>query len=380
MKNLWIVSVLLVVNCLTVFGQGINHDALKQKLQDQIDKTLVDSIQGGVTFGFSLPDGTTLSVAGGWADQEQQLKMKPESRMLGGSTGKVFYSVVALQLIEEGKLKLDTKISTYLGSESWFQRLPNSETLTIRNLMRHSTGIPRYVFKESFQTDIVKDINKVWKPEELVSYVFDDEPLFTAGSNFAYSDTNYIVLCMIIEKVTGNDLYKEVEKRVLRKAGLKNVSPQNKRKYKGLTQGYNGSEDPFYPGNALDNKGKSRYNLQFEWAGGGLVITSHDLAKLGKLIYEGKMFSPDLLEEYFDGRDAGRLGGEWGLGVHILETPNGMSYGHSGFMPGYITNMAYYKSERFSVCIQINNSKAEARPLMRLLPTLTNIIKEELSK
>jgi len=364
----------------SLYAQDIEKAALKTKLQSKIDEIFVDSLEVGITFAYSLPDGNTAAVAGGWANMEKNEKMNPYSRMLGGSTGKVFYSVVALQLVEEGKIKLDTKISTYLGKKDWFERIPNAETLTIRNLMRHSTGIPRYVFSEKFQADVLVDIDKVWKPEELVSYVYDNEPLFAAGSDFAYSDTNYIILCMIIEEVTGNDIYKEVNKRVLKKAGLKNISPQTKRKYKGLVQGYNGSEDPFFPGNALDEKGKSRYNLQFEWAGGGLVINSFDLAKLGKLVYEGKMFAPELLEEFFDGRDAGRLGGEWGLGVHIKETQYGRTYGHSGFMPGYSTNMVYYKDQEFSVCIQLNSTKADTRSVRKVFPELVLIIQDDISK
>ena len=370
----------LVTFSLNLDAQELDEAALKIKLKAKIDAIFVDSLEVGVTFGYSLPNGNTHTVAGGWANKENMERMNPYSRMLGGSTGKVFYSVVALQLVEEGKIKLDAKISTYLGKKDWFERIPNAETLTIRNLMRHSTGIPRYVFSEKFQVDVLVDIDKVWKPEELVSYVYDDEPLFAAGSDFAYSDTNYIILCMIIEEVTGNDIYKEVNKRVLKKAGLKNVSPQTKRKYKGLVQGYNGSDDPFFPGNALDDKGRSRFNLQFEWAGGGLVINSFDLAKLGKLVYEGKMFAPELLEEFFDGRDAGRLGGEWGLGVHIKETPSGVTYGHSGFMPGYSTNMVYYKDQEFSVCIQLNSTKADTRSVRKVFPELVLIIQDDLSK
>ena len=244
--------------------------------------------------------------------------------------------------------------------------------------MRHSTGIPRYVFSPQFQKDVHMDPDKVWKPEELLSYVFDDKPTFKSGSGFAYSDTNYILLCMVIEEITGKDLYVEVENRVLKRAGLNYVSPQNKRQYEGLVQGYNGDEDPFFPGNALDENGKSRYNLQFEWAGGGLVINAHDLAKLGKLIYEGKMFAASLLTEYLDGREATGLGGQWGLGVHIQETPSGKTYGHSGFMPGYITNMIYFEDFNFSICYQINSSKPEARPIMRELSGLARIIKEEI--
>lgn len=356
-----------------------NRAQLTLQLQTELDKIHAAHKTPGVTFSVVLPDDQVIAIAAGLADVEKHIPMTPTHKMLGGSTGKVFYSVVIMQLIEEGKIELDQPISTYLGRNSWFSRLPNAEHLTMSALMRHESGIPRYVFKEQFQKDVLVDADKVWKPEGLLAYVFDDEPLFEVGANFEYSDTNYIIACMVVEEVTGNTLYQEVMERVVKRAGLKYVEPQNKRVYEGLAQGYNGN-DPFFSGNALDETGKSRYNWQFEWAGGGLVITSQDLAVLAKKIYEGEMFDEALLEEYFKGRSAGQMGGEWGLGVHMTETLYGKIYGHSGFMPGYITNMMYYEKEGFSICYQINGSAPEYRSIMRDLPKLASIVRENLNR
>lgn len=377
MKKLLLTSLCLL---LCTWSLAQDTDAVMAAVQKKLDEFFEAGDAPGVSVSIVMPNGEERTLVKGWADVEKKVKMSAKTKMLGGSTGKVFYSVVAMQLIEEGKLKLDEPIFAQMSDYDWFERMPNAKELTVRNLMRHQTGIPRYVFSEEFQADVLKDADRAWKPEELLAYVLDNEPLFAANADFAYSDTNYIVLCMLIEKVTGNDLYKEVQKRVLDKAGLKAVEPQNKRKYKNLAQGYNAENDPFFPGNALDGKGKSRYNLQFEWAGGGLVITTNDLAVLGKKIYEGEMFSPALLEEYFKGVDAGRLGGEWGLGVHIQETPQGTVYGHSGFMPGYVTNMRYYKKDKFSICYQINTSDRAKMSILRQLPGLGAIVSEELNK
>ncbi|MEQ6124896.1 serine hydrolase domain-containing protein [Pseudotenacibaculum sp. MALMAid0570] len=377
MKKLFFSIVCLFLATTFVAQNNSNvFDTVDQKL-DEIWK---NSNAPGVSLSVVLPNGEVKTFTRGFADVEKKIPMSATTKMLGGSTGKVFYSVVALQLIDEGKLKLDELIFSKMKAYDWFQRIPNAKTLTVRHLMRHQTGIPRYVFSPDFQKDVLKDANKVWKPEELLSYIFDAKPEFEVGTNFAYSDTNYIILCMLIEKITGNSIYDEVQKRVLNKAGLKNVVPQTKRSYHNIAQGYNAENDPFYPGLQFDKSGKSKYNLQFEWAGGGLVITTHDLAVLGKKIYEGKMFNPKLLEEYFNGVDAGRLGGKWGLGVHIKETPNGTTYGHSGYMPGYITNMVYNAKDKFTVCYQLNTSDRSRLSIMRSLPSLINFISKELNK
>lgn len=371
-----IISCLIFLYSVQLVAQ---NTTLSSQLQQELNKIQAAHQTPGVTFSVALPKGEVISLASGLADVEKQIPMTPEHKMLGGSTGKVFYSVVIMQLVEEDRIDLDEPVINYLGAYNWFKRLPNASSLTMRSLLRHESGIPRYVFKEQFQADVLKDADKVWKPEELLSYVFDDEPLFAVGEDFAYSDTNYIIACMVVEKVTGRTLYKEVEERVVKKAGLKNTVAQDKRVYAGLAQGYN-REDPFFPGNALDENGKSRYNWQFEWAGGGLVITSEDLAVLAKKIYEGEMFDKSLLAEYFNGRSAGQMGGTWGLGVHIRETENGKIYGHSGFMPGYITNMMYFEKEGFSICYQINGSAAEYRSIMRDLPSLAAIVRDSLKK
>ncbi len=359
-------------------AQQVTNNQLVEKIDNRLDEIWKASKAPGLSFSVVFPDGVLHTFTRGYANIEENIAMDSNTKMLGGSTGKVFYSVVALQLIEEGKLQLDAPIFDHMSDYNWFDRIPNAKKLTVRSLMRHETGIPRYVFNERFQKDVLKDVNRVWKPEELLSYIFDEKPQFEVGDSFAYSDTNYIILCMLIEKITGNSIYKEVQTRVLDKADLKNVVAQTSRSYKNIAQGYNGEEDAFYPGIQFNKEGKSNYNLQFEWAGGGLVITTADLAVLAKKIYEGQMFSPSLLPEYFNGIDAVNMGGQWGLGVHIRSTDNGNIYGHSGFMPGYITNMMYYAKHKFAICYQINTSDRAKTSIMRQLPSIGRMIQDTL--
>jgi len=374
MKKLLVVLSILLTIPLTA-QKSKNHE-ITVALNKKLDEIWKESNTPGVSLSVVFPNGKAETFTRGFANIEKGIKMTPNTKMLGGSTGKVFYSVVALQLIEEGKLKLDEPIYNIMSEYPWFNRIPNAKQLTVRALMRHETGIPRYVFSETFQADVLKIVDRVWKPEELLSYIFDEKPQFEVGKSFAYSDTNYIILSILIEKVTGNSLYHEVQKRVLDKAGLKNVVPQTSRNYENMAQGYNAESDSFFPGLQFDENGNSIYNLQFEWAGGGLVITSHDLAVLGKKIYEGKMFDVSLLKEYFKGIDAGKMGGKWGLGVHIRETPNGKIYGHSGFMPGYVTNMLYFEKYKFAISCQINTSDKSKMSIMRHFSSISNLIKE----
>ena len=379
-KLLLIFTVFFTTQALFSFQHG-EQDATKIKNFIAIELNKIYNAEkdfGGATIGIVLPNGNAHSFAIGLSNVAKKTLMKPNDRMLGGSTGKVFLSAALMQLVEKKQISLDKKVSNYLGHLPWYKRIQNHESITIRNLMQHASGISRYVYEKQFQIDIHKDADRKWTPKELLSYVFDQKPLFVAGSQFAYSDTNYIILAMVLEKVTKTTMYDYIYKNITQPFMLKSITPQTKRKIKGLSAGYNAKDDPLFPGDVLKN-GKYKYNVQFEWAGGGFVMNSVDLAKAGKLIYEGKVFSESLLPEFFKGIDAKGLGGTWGLGVHIRKTPTGMSYGHSGFFPGYLTNMIYFPETKLSIAFQVNTTNQKNLSLYRKLFKMVSIINKYIS-
>ena len=103
--------------------------------------------------------------------------------------------------------------------------------------------------------------------------------------------------------------------------------------------------------------GQFAVNPQFEWTGGGLAVTALDLARWGKLLYEGKALAAAMMATLLDGVPA-RLGPEskYGLGVIIRPSPLGITYGHSGFMPGYQTELVYFPELKTSIAVQVNSS------------------------
>src|SRR5262249_26570801 len=152
----------------------------------------------------------TLALAAGLSDREQKIPMRPEDRLLAGSVGKTFVSATALQLVHEGKLALDDRIESFLGEEEWFERLPNASDTRVRRLMRHTSGLVRYGLNGRFLAALTRDPDRVGKPAEEIAYLFDSHAPFAAGEGWEYSDTNYIVLGMIVERVTGAKLFDEI--------------------------------------------------------------------------------------------------------------------------------------------------------------------------
>ena len=373
-------TILSVVTCLllAVVVHGQSQTALKTALQLKLDEWHKAGSFPGATLGVVLADGESFGLAVGISDRETKKPMLPTDRMLAGSVGKTFAAATALQLVKEGKIGFDDKIEKYLGSEQWFSRLPNAKDITVRQLMNHTSGLVRYEFKEQFTKDLTANPDKVWKPAELVAYLFDEKSPFEAGKGWDYSDTNYIVLGMIIEKVTGRRFYDEANRRLIKPLKLTDTIPQDGPRLKGVVQGYAGPDNPFGGTDAMIVNGKFVINPQFEWTGGGYVSTSQDLARWAKMIYEGQAFSPDLLPQVLEGVAAPMLGREtkYGLGVIIRKTQLGTSYGHGGFFPGYMTDVMYFPEQKVAVAVQVNTSvgRSLGKPLSRVLVEMMEVI------
>ncbi len=354
------------------------RNVLKKELQMKLDEWHKAGKFPGATLGIVLANGESFGIAVGYSDRDAKTPMKPDDRMLAGSVGKTFAAATAFQLAQEGKIGLDDKIEKYFGKEAWFERLPNARDITVRHLMNHTSGLVRYEFKETFTKDLTANPMKVWTPEERLAYLFGEKAKFEAGKGWDYSDTNYIVLGMIIEKVTGKNFFDEANRRLIKPLKLKDTIPQEGPVMKGVVQGYAGPNNPFGGKDAMIENGKFVVNPQLEWTGGGYASTSHDLARWAKLMYEGKAFDASLLPQMLDGVAAPMLGGEtkYGLGVIIRKTPAGSSYGHSGFFPGYMTDMMYFPEHKIAVAVQVNTSAPGSlgKPLGRVLVEMAQLI------
>jgi D-alanyl-D-alanine carboxypeptidase len=356
-------------------------------VQQYLDSWQQASGVPGVAVGIVLKDGTVISAAAGESDKEAHRKMQPTDLMLAGSTGKTFFAAVALQLIEAGTLDLDAPIKKYLGARPWFSRLPNAETVTVRHLMTHTSGIIRYEFDDKFTKDLRANPGKTWTPEEELAYLFDTKAPFAAGQGWEYSDTNYIVLGLIVESLIGHPFYDEIDTRFIKPLNLKGVVPSISRRIPGLAQGYAGGNDPLGLAGTVIKDGEFVVNPQFEWAGGGFATSAVDLARWGHELYapDGKALSPKARALMIDAAVPAKLGAgsKYGLGVIIRPpvstanlTTTSVTWGHSGFFPGYLSELIYVVDTGVTLAIQVNSSgprtQGSASPL-RVLYDLSKL-------
>ena len=337
----------------------------------------------GASVALVLPDGSELALPIGYADRETEREMTEDDLLLSGSIGKTYVTAAyhhMARVTHPDALELDQPVAEHLGELEWYARLPNAETVTVGQLLRHESGIGRYVFKPAFFATCLEQPDRVWKPSELLAYVFDDPPLFPAGEGWAYSDTNYIVLGMVLEKVSGKRFYDYVTEHLLTPHGFDQTVPSDRRRIPGLTQGYVVSTKSFGMPDRILEEGRFCYNPQFEWCGGGYASTARDLARWARVLYRDEAFDVPYLADMLDSVPAALGPGvEYGYGVMVRETSLGPLLGHDGFMTGYTATMGYFPEQEVAVALMLNTDDARVLgvPLTRMIEELASIAVEE---
>lgn len=342
-----------------ILGMITTHAQQNNALKFQI-KYVLDSLQKqnkfpGATFSAVLPNGEQFTTATGLADSIHSNHMQPLHRMLSGSNGKTLFAAVVLKLASENKLKLDDKISIYLKDEEWFASLPNAESITIRMLLNHTSGLEEYLTLGDFMIKLKDRPFRTFTPLESLSYIWNRQPLFDAGTKWSYADTNFILVGYIIEKITGNKLYHLIQQTFLKPYHLNATEPSVKMMYNHLATGYARKNNPFPVEGPMVKANTMIINPQFEWAGGGFVSNVQDLAQWIMVYYNLPEISTEIKEEMRI-KIAANTGKNhaYGLGVQIRPSTWGDTYGHSGWFPGYLTDAIYLPEIDLALAIQFN--------------------------
>ncbi len=315
----------------------------------------------GATAAYVLPDGETGAASAGLADMETGAPATVQTRMLSASIGKTFVAATAVALAQEGSVDLDIPVSRWLGDRSWFDRLPNHDSITMRHLLTHGSGLPDHVHTDRFAAEVARrwpEKDNPFPPEALIEFILDTPPLFEAGKGWAYTDTGYILAGLVIESVIGRSYYSEIEERFLAPLGLKMTTPAVRRSMPGLAAGYTAPDNAFgFPRKTTTGKGMLAWHPGLEWTGGGLVSNSSDLARWGAALFGGRVLPKNGLNDLLDAApispDTPNI--RYGAGVAVYETgPFGPVYGHGGWIPGYCSSLRYYPDYGITIAFQIN--------------------------
>lgn len=349
--------------CFTVAAPPADADeSLTRLLADTLDAFRDRFEVPGATAAIALPDGRIATAASGLADVEAGRPMAPDTRMLAASIGKTFVAATVLALESEGRLSRSDRLADHLGDRPWFAALPNAETTTLEHLLRHEAGLPDHPHMPAFQAaagDRIAERGATFTPEELIGFVTGEEALFDAGTAWAYSDTGYILLGLVIEQVTGRTYYEVVRARFLDPLGLGDTIASDRPDIPRLAVGYTVPSNPFgLPMRTVDADGRLVWDPGVEWTGGGLASTSRDLARWGHLLFTGRAMEAPYLDRLLDGvpvaPDASGI--FYGAGVAIYaDAPHGRIYGHGGWIPAYVSSLRHYADHGVTVAFQINS-------------------------
>ncbi|MFA7380060.1 MAG: serine hydrolase domain-containing protein [Bacteroidia bacterium] len=301
----------------------------------------------GITVTIVTANNIANTAAAGYSDVQLKTPLTSFHKIGVASNTKMLTAVIILQLMEEGKLSLNDKISDYL-QEPWVDSLNIQNGILlggfvrIIDLLKHNSGISDYV-DENFIINTEFSPNKAYTFEQLMRYaIYNGESHFIPGTpgKYNYSSTNYTLLGLIIERVTGDKYENVLRNRILNPANMKNSFLHS---YEAvippLSNGYYGTN------NIADD------NLSWVWATGGLASHSFDMTRFLSYLLEGKFFkktSTLQLMLNFSSDSEEEYGYQYGLGIMKFNFGNGFNpIGHIGSLHGY-TSACYYLPEHHS--------------------------------
>jgi CubicO group peptidase (beta-lactamase class C family) len=251
--------------------------------------------------------------------------VRASDRFRVGSVTKTFTSTVILQLAAEHRLSLDDPIQRYV---------PGAPDIPLRRLLNHTSGIYNHSEHPGFFDGWPL---KHWQPHELVAIAFQHPPYFPAGADFHYSNTNYVLLGLVIERVTGRSLERELERRILRPLGLRDTSYDEGPHVRGVAPGF------------VDAQNVKVQDTSWAGAAGALVSTARDLDRFYRALLSGRLLPRAQLAE-MKTRDP--AAGPYGLGLFTIRVSCGEFWGHDGAVPGYLAHA--YTNGRRSVVVLVN--------------------------
>ena len=346
--------IMLLIGCTLNINTYATNNSINQNVLDELVK--MNNIPG-LNFSIINKNGQQFNYSSGFADTTNMVKLNENHVLFSGSVGKTYAVAVLMQLVDEGKVELGKPFMSYFPNHEWLFNIPNIEDITVEMLLNHTSGLPRYINDEEVWKTLKANPDKVWTYKDRLSYTFNMEPVHEPGKSWSYSDTNYLLIGMLIEKITGSDYYDEVTKRILKPGMLNNTYPSLKRDIPNLAVGYSALGEPFNMSGAMVKDGIYAFNPQMEWTGGGFSSTTPDLARWAKMYFEGKFFSEKMLQKITTPSEQGTEiaeGFSCGMGCFIYNTENGIAYGHTGLFPGYNTIFAYFPEQKIAIALQVN--------------------------
>ncbi|WP_457032531.1 serine hydrolase domain-containing protein [Kitasatospora sp. P5_F3] len=345
---------------------GAPHQELDPALVARLDEAIASTRQEagipGVTVGLWLPGRGTYIRSTGVADTATGTPMTPDLNMRIGSETKTFTITALLELVDEGLVGLDSPISAYLDC------VPDGEHITIRQMAEMRSGLFSYTADDDFVHDLLSDPTRPFTPPELLEYAFRHPNVFAPGSAFQYSNTNTVLLGLVVEKLSGMPLADFIQQRVTGPAHLHRTFLAAGTEFpEPHAHGYTRQT---LSGEVADT---TDWNPSWGWAAGAMISDLHDLHHWAKVVATGTLLSPatQAQREKFlsiPGFD------DAGYGLGLFRTHGWV--GHNGSLPGYQSVTMYLPEQDATMVVLLNTDipHAGSAPSTLIAHAVTSIV------
>lgn len=348
----------LVLGFLLFIGSCKKDEVIKADKSKTFQAILDQYVEYGLTgisVSISSPGQVPFNGAAGYADIDNKIPMTTSHVFSAASIPKSFTAIVILNLIDEGKLDLDSKISDYLDEEIKSMVI-NTDKITIRQLLNHTSGLPD-VINDEYIADLNADPGRYFTLKELLNYINGKEAIAEPGKVYSYTDTNYILLYLIIEKITGNP-QDALKNQIMQPLLLSNTYYGNEINYStvpNLVRFYwKDSTDA-----ATDFSDLENLITSYIKGAGGMATTPKDLHGFINGVFDCKITSYNNLDKILSDTVSNpnwqmSMNTAYSLGFMVKTDESGTWYGHAGNDPASASFMFYNPKTKTTIVAMTN--------------------------
>ena len=302
------------------------HDAVQHSLDALVSE---DGLPAALA---SIQDrnGNSRNYTAGVGDLTTGSEVPLNGQIRIGSNTKTFTAVVVLQLVAEGKIELDTPIETYLPGLVRGDGI-DGHNITIRQLLQHTSGLPNY-------SNYLEDEVRYYDPRELLDIALEHPADFAPGTSWKYSNTNYVLAGLLVQKITEKPLAEEMNRRIFAPIDLQHTyfpEPYDEKISELHPRGYYRESSDAPPVDITE------IDPSWGWAAGQLISTTSDLNQFLHALLDGRLLPAAQLDQMRTTVPAEETFGpdaRYGLGLVSRPLPcGGLSWSHGGSFPGYET-------------------------------------------
>lgn len=370
MPTVTVLAVFATAGCATAIDSGpvavsTTPMAVSAKRVDQVRDDIDGLVRSGVpgVIATLTENGQTITLTSGVADRTTgaAIPMAPPQQVRIGSISKTFVASIVLQLVAEGRVRLDDSIDTYLPGLLVGDGV-DGKNITVRQILQHRSGLPELTEFPEIDEYHAGVIGRTFTPAEEIALVLHHPAQFAPGARFKYTNTNYIVAGMLIEKVTGRKYSDELTARIITPSQLTGTYLPNTGE---LTlrgphpEGYNDIDG------VRTDVTKSEPSVP--WAAGAMVSTGNDLNRFFLALLAGKIVADAQLKEMLSTQTGTDVGMDYGLGIGGTQLPCGAHYyGHTGGIAGFVT-VSGASTDGRAVTIALTESDPGSQDIVALL-------------